>query len=1084
MAVSHAGLAALLAGCIIGAVACGGGGGGGSKSAATQPLPVPVLTGQLKVEGDPPPPNGRGPQRSVRFVPGEVIVELEPGARLGELLAAHASLGLELLRAATDTGPYLLRLANAGADPNAARAAVLAAIKRLSLDPRVRYAEPNGIVFAARAPNDPRYAAQWHYDLIDLEGAWDVTVGDRSVVIAVVDTGVRPDHPDLKGRLLPGYDFVSDPATAHDGDGYDPDPTDEFVPIGSGDTPQSFHGTHVAGTIGAMTDNGIGVAGVTWRCPILPVRALAGETGTVFDIANGIRWAAGLPVAGVPSNPTPARVINLSLGSGFPSRTERDAVEAALNAGAIVVAAAGNDGQNVASYPAAYPGVISVASVGPTLERASYSNFHDTVFIAAPGGEQVPYESYGVLSTGADARTQTTRYTWLQGTSMAAPHVAGVIGLILSVNPTLDASGIRSILASTAIDLGAPGRDPEYGHGLLQAGAAVRAAANAPAAPPRAALSPRSITLESHVDRTTLLLTNLGGGSVTISNVDVYTFGTGSWMTATPSGNSAPARIELQIDRTSLGIGRHHAQVTVTTNAGQQTADVWVEKFPVPDVGPIEVELVDADTGIDVARTTADVSSEYRFSFPGPVPDGDYYVFAWTDTDGDGQPWSRIDEFVGLWPDWSSPAPVHVSSSSPTRDVRFHAVRAGEAYDRAGSGGGTIRGALHVRVRDAEAGLPIEGAEVMVGSGPGSVRTGRRGRVTIVDPALQGPQTISVTAPGYEAQSFVDVDAQYVGFDLQRTASAGASPGVTLSVIVDGLGLLDDEVYVIAQGRLGSDTGSAQVPLLGGSVQVDLTVPSGAPVAITAIVYDGGWPTKLALHFPRPDELYLAPTTVNLTAAPPPGGFGTLGGSLLLPTGGAFDATSATVSSVVYLFGPYGTAWWIPALVPDPANLAAPIPSFGPTVDPETYAWLILAAQDGAGQSTMAVFPGTLDVHLGSVVSGPLPEVAWLLGPADGATVNRTPILEFDLPQPHIFGTITLEDLDDGSRWVLRVPAGNVLLQLPPLAGGLHSSHRYRWSVEGVGWNGARYDELDLDYAQPPDAAWVTGSEQRIFTVQ
>ncbi len=624
--------------------ACGSGaGGGGATSSAPPAPPPPVLSGVLKVEGDPPPPTFDGPRTASRYVPNQVIVGLQSGARLDAVIEAHPQLALRRLRALTESGPYLLALGDGaklpGDDP------VQAAIATLQRDRRVRYAEPNHRVYAAATPNDPRYRDQWHYNLIGLEEAWDVTTGDASVVVAVIDTGARFDHPDLGPRLLAGFDFVSDPANSGDGDGWDADATDPYVT--SSARPPSFHGTHVAGTIGAVTDNRRGVSGVTWRCPIVPVRVIgSNDRGSAFDIAAGIRWSAGLSVQGAPPNPNPARVLNLSLGGPAPTQTERDAVDAALGAGAIVVAAAGNDGSFTARYPAAFPGVIAVAAVNALLGPASYSNRHDTVFIAAPGGETSPWPINGVLSTVADNTSRRLAYTFYQGTSMASPHVAGVVALMLSANPTLSAAEVRTILAATALDLGTSGRDPIFGHGLIDAAAAVRRAANAPSPPARLVVQPRRLVFESHVPEGYALATNASGSTLPISGVQTDTFGSGAWLGARALANTTPTQIEITIDRSQLAHGRYRGEVTIATTAGSERIEVIAEHYPVPDVGPIKVALVDATSGQVVATTQTDVAQQYRYAFAPPIAPGVYYVLAAADRDGDGTPWSRIDEML------------------------------------------------------------------------------------------------------------------------------------------------------------------------------------------------------------------------------------------------------------------------------------------------------------------------------------------------------------------------------------------------------------------------------------------------------
>ena len=200
-------------------------------------------------------------------------------------------------------------------------------VARLAEVPGVRFTEKNLRMYALKTPNDKNYSVQWHYSAINLPAAWDVSTGASAVTVAVLDTGVVP-HPDLTPRIVPGYDMISDATNAGDGDGRDSDPTDK-----GGDEPggsSSWHGTHVSGTIGAATDNGSGVAGVTWTTRVMPVRVLGKQGGTSFDIAAAMNWAAGGTVTGMPNNPTPAKVLNMSLGgTASPQKTYQDVIDRA-----------------------------------------------------------------------------------------------------------------------------------------------------------------------------------------------------------------------------------------------------------------------------------------------------------------------------------------------------------------------------------------------------------------------------------------------------------------------------------------------------------------------------------------------------------------------------------------------------------------------------------------------------------------------------------------------------------------------------------------------------------------------------------
>jgi type VII secretion-associated serine protease mycosin len=313
-------------------------------------------------------------------------------------------------------------------------------VTALEAKPGVQYAEPDGIVHASMASNDPYFPSQWGMTKIGAPAAWDISRG-ASVTVAVVDTGVDLNHPDLVGRIdaAHGWDFVNNDAVADDDYG---------------------HGTHVAGIIAATLNNGIGVAGVANLCTILPVKVLGSDgSGASSDVADGIRWAADHG----------AGVINLSLGAPDYSSTIDAAVQYAVGSkDCVVVAASGNDGQKAlgVSYPARLANVIAVASTGRSDTVSSFSSYGPQVDICAPG-ENI----YSTLNTGG--------YGVMSGTSMATPHVSGVIALIRSEHPSWKRPAVEQQLLSTALDLGAPGKDNYYGYGRVQSALAV-----GPSSPP------------------------------------------------------------------------------------------------------------------------------------------------------------------------------------------------------------------------------------------------------------------------------------------------------------------------------------------------------------------------------------------------------------------------------------------------------------------------------------------------------------------------------------------------------------------------------------------------------------------------
>ncbi len=455
-------------------------------------------------------------QTQPQYVPGELIVTFRPNALgvpgIGSLALAAPATAKKI--ASTIRSQLAVREASGQLRIQGVSPAVLAARVRvreseqldmvaaaLRNDPTVAAVERNQMRYGLRraltpsgiTTNDLYYPYQaWHYAIIDLPEAWDITTGSASVLVAVIDDGVRFDHPDIAGNLtVDGFDFVSNitvplcgggtVGSAGDGTGYDPDPTipvvydwDKEAGCVAGEIPLGGHGLHVAGTIGALGDNGLGVTGVNWTVRIRPVRALSSIGGSDYDIAQAVVYAAGLPAddgaGGTVAPATAARIINMSLSGPGATTILHDAIIQATAAGVLVVAAAGNDGTSTPHYPAAFDEALSVSAVGPDSVLASYSTYGSTVDIAAPGGDILDGGcTYGVLSTWWNFAATAPTYECINGTSMAAPHVAGVAALVLAQSPSLTVAELRARLTSYAIDVGMPGRDDFYGYGLVNA---------------------------------------------------------------------------------------------------------------------------------------------------------------------------------------------------------------------------------------------------------------------------------------------------------------------------------------------------------------------------------------------------------------------------------------------------------------------------------------------------------------------------------------------------------------------------------------------------------------------------------------
>ncbi|MEV5311293.1 S8 family serine peptidase [Streptomyces sp. NPDC052610] len=330
-------------------------------------------------------------------------------------------------------------------------------------DPQVAYVVPDRLNKPQADPNDTDYAKQW--DLFEatagmnVPGAWNTTTG-TGVTVAVIDTGYVA-HSDLAANIVGGYDFIADTAVSADGDGRDSNPADpgdwyNANECGAGvpASNSSWHGTHVAGTIAAATNNGKGMAGIAYGAKISPLRVLGKCGGYDSDIIDAITWASGGTVSGVPANSNVAKVINMSLGGdGACTSATQNAINAAVNRGTTVVVAAGNDNENVSGHsPGNCNNVISVAATSRTGAKASYSNYGSLVDISAPGGQTSTGTANGIYSTlNSGTKTPSTEsYAYYQGTSMATPHIAGLAALMESANPALTPAQIESAIKSNA----------------------------------------------------------------------------------------------------------------------------------------------------------------------------------------------------------------------------------------------------------------------------------------------------------------------------------------------------------------------------------------------------------------------------------------------------------------------------------------------------------------------------------------------------------------------------------------------------------------------------------------------------------
>jgi serine protease len=580
-------------------------------------------------------------------------------------LAARTGLTLEGYRPIT-TAMHVMRVS----DPAGGSAEEV--LGRLRADPEVQYADPDQRAYIHLVPNDSLYPAnaltgyvgQWNLmpnsavtpSAIDAQTAWNTTTGSASLVIADIDTGVRADHPDLAGRLLPGYCFISDPFVANNGTcpgSDDSDPGDwvtpaditnhpnqcggETIPKGKPYLPSSWHGTRVAGVLGALTNNNLGVGGVTWSGQILPVRALGTCGGLVSDIVSGMLWAAGLPVAlangqPAPANPHPANIINLSIGgSGTCAASYQDVINQITALGVLIVVSAGNESGPV-DQPANCSGVAAVAGLRHVGSKVGYSNVGPGMAVAAPAGNCVNTPSatlpcvYSITTTtnlGAtapDANDYTGDFycdpttgpnancplalnkdgtyhqyrTWNVGTSFSAPQVSGIGALMMSVNRKLNSCQLISRIKASALPFPqssatttaiCPNADPNTGEcictndgqtcgaGMANANGAVAAALR----PIAAVAVPSSVTAGQTVQLS-------GSGSAAAPNHTLATFDwahTGGESLTIQNANTATASVTVP----SCGLST--LTLTVTDTAGlKDTAQVVVSPTAVTSTAP------------------------------------------------------------------------------------------------------------------------------------------------------------------------------------------------------------------------------------------------------------------------------------------------------------------------------------------------------------------------------------------------------------------------------------------------------------------------------------------------------------------
>ena len=491
--------------------------------------------------------------------------------------------------------------------PNNINVATL--LKEYNALEEVEYAEPNNLVQAHATPNDPLYVQQWGLNNtgqaisytgplvgtsgadINAEPAWDLHTGSSSITVAILDTGVDYNHPEFIGRMVPGYDFINS----------DTDPMDDHG-----------HGTACAGIAAASGNNGIGIAGVNWNALIMPIKVLGSSgSGSNLAVSNGIVWAAD----------NGADVLSLSLGGGG-GVTMENAVNYAHSLGSIIVASRGNNNNTNASYPASFTNVMAIGALSPCNERTSPTSCDGETWWGSSYGADLD-----VMAPGTRIHTTGVGGGFIpafNGTSAAAPFVAGVASLISSYAPLLTNDEIRDVIQTTAVDIGAPGFDVVTGYGRINAHAALDFAANA--APPEVSVSPINLSFTLDPDQTnsdTFTISNIAGTNGLSLFWGIVENPSCSWLSVDKSNgkiaNGANELITVNINSTGLIDGNYQCTLQVNTNdpitpVMEVIVDLTVNYLPPPEVNITPVAL---SYSVNIGKTVIEQLTIANDAVPG-----------------------------------------------------------------------------------------------------------------------------------------------------------------------------------------------------------------------------------------------------------------------------------------------------------------------------------------------------------------------------------------------------------------------------------------------------------------------------------
>ncbi len=576
-------------------------------------------------------------------VPGHV--QTQAVSNTVQVLASRLSLTLGQTREIT-AGLHAMQV-----QPPAGES-LAATLARLRADPAVEYAEPDQRRYPHAVPTDPLYVGQWYLQnvqpsAIDATTAWDAATGRSDIVVADIDTGIRYDHPDLNSatlnRLLPGYDFITDVDIANDGDPRDSDASDPGDWVTSADVANtskpfsgctvensSWHGTRVVGILGAIANNATGITGITWQGKILPVRALGKCGGLDSDIMDGMRWAAGLHVAGVPDNTHPAQIINMSLGgSGSCTMAQQAVVNEIVAKGVLIVVSAGNEGGPVDS-PANCAGVAGVAGLRNAGTKVGFSSLGPQVALSAPGGNCVNASGACLFSldttsnngvTNPGTSTYTDQLNSNLGTSFSAPIVAGIAALMAGMNGNLQPAQLIARLKEgtkpfpVSADMTVPNCHVPANSSDLQAaecncntqtcGAGM---ANAPGAITAALRPIAAVAVPTTVSAGQNVILR-GAGSAAACGHSISSF---AWTNVSTPGNAIQGANTSTATVVAPASGNFTVRLTVVDDAGHQdTADVVVSSSAATSTAPAAaVNTLGCPSPVAVALSPSTVSVE------------------------------------------------------------------------------------------------------------------------------------------------------------------------------------------------------------------------------------------------------------------------------------------------------------------------------------------------------------------------------------------------------------------------------------------------------------------------------------------